>query len=57
MRLRRLGFYLDCDNHKLLLDRKGENFFEHVSWLVIMVAMAAFLGFIVWLVVYMSTRD
>ena len=48
--------YLDCDSHKLLLDRKGTNFFEHVSWLVLMVAMAAFVGFVVWLIVYLGTR-
>ena len=57
MRLTTVGLYLDCDSHKLLLDRKGTNFLEHVSWLVIVVAMAAFLGFIVWLVVYMATRE
>ena len=57
MRLTTVRLYLDCDSHKLLLDRKGTNFFEHVSWLVIVVAMAAFLGFIVWLVVYMGTRE
>ena len=56
-RLTTIRLYLDCDNHKLLLDRKGTNFFEHVSWLVIVVAMAAFLGFVVWLVVYMGTRE
>ena len=57
MRLTTVRLYLDCDSHKLLLDRKGTHFFEHVSWLVIVVAMAAFLGFIVWLVVYMGTRE
>jgi hypothetical protein len=57
MRLGTLKLYLDCDSHKLLLDRKGTNVFEHASWLVLMLAMAAFIGFIVWLVVYMSTRD
>ena len=57
MRLTTVRLYLDCDSHKLLPDRRGANFFEHVSWLVIVLAMAAFLGFLVWLVVYMSTRE
>ena len=57
MRLTTVRLYLDCDSHKLLLDRKGTNFFEHVSWIVIVVAMAAFIGFMVWLVIYMGARE
>ena len=57
MRLETLKLYLECNSHKLLVDRQRQkNFFEHVLSLVLVVAMCLFVAFVVWIVLFMKTK-